>query len=1569
MSAEVETGSTPLLLSVTSMDSLEMDLFLKQRRAHIGALGVDVEILMTRTKHRAIDLTSSRGLSLSTVPQLTSGQGPALVSPNEDLFIYLTEEAAYQICEALPVLRTSAQDLDVHAKEEVALMLGPRGVRAKDPRGELHERRRKELELAHRQIQIQDKRTWIALKRSYSFAEQAATNQFQTTVLFEPWGGSFGVTRYGAEHFGWTNSQPLDALDGFDLLSSKGQRLLWRTLHEHRPYLVIIAFDCRIWSLLNNLCSATGHSSFLEFLRSTVGKQTLKLVVSICKHQHKQFRYYLIENPAGSQAWPYESILAQLLTEEFGGKFVVGDQCRYGKVDRESGRPIMKPTGWLSNNEPILNALGRRCKCSFGAHQTVVGSNKFGKRSLQAAAYPLGVCAAICEAVLKSMILDYAARTSEELSYPAMEVDEPEEPEIQVIGDESTMDYWELQPESMIRHHVFPRKALFSPMSVEELPCDFHRLLPSRTSKMQFEDGTEKEHVDEWTSPEDPFRRGQLSWLGTTEIKLLPMAEDEAMPEAVPETPAPFTPAADAAPMTPAPETPGGGGALRRKRPRTRQLQRGFWHQVSSVDFQSLLERTRDWLTDHGGSDWQILPLGEDLGHDWLVHESANAELQLVLVSSNARRLRKPQPFLSPAEAPLRKANLLLKNRVCLSTAWEDWAQLAPTSQTRPLVAQQRQLCVICFGKPLGEDPHVEPQSDPRAGERERLREQRWQSLPRELKLAIRRVHVNLGHAPVPAMLKALRVSRASEVAIRACRLFRCVDCPRVQLPKKPRPSKLPLSEEFNTHVGIDILQARDADGHTWSWLNILCQGTTFQICVLLDDTSFNPTSEAVLRAFEIGWTSWAGYPEYGVFSDRAKYFISEFAQAMEAAGCDFDCAARASPWQLGQVERHGHIWKSILKRIVWCEQLAGRDQMFHATSAVNSAKNNLVRKSGFSPSQWVLGKSIRLPTDLTEDSEAVRLGALSLSMNPSNQFYLKTKLRFAAREAFMQVSNSEALKRAELRKVKPSRGPFDVGRYVFYFDASDTVPGPACWRGVARVIGKEGTHTVWIAHRGIILAVSPEHLAFADDHEVQNWSVVGSEVELLDTQPAAGGNTFVDLRQQPKPSRDGYEPETEELEDLPRPLLDQPMPQVDEELYEPTDPGDHLEAPPVAEELLAPSLKPPAESEDLSSDSLSMARMRYESERDAKKAIKSSEFFAKKREERLHRQEERRQRFQQSEAARQFEAASVPIPRAEYDPDVDDYHQSVPSPKRLPAISEDPDADARERESKRLRSAEEITSADAQASGLFAYLVVEQTGHLISEARRHFYAHEAFYTEHDVSIDVFEFGIKRNDFNSRYCDMYDFAMGATPGTAAGKKRGRKELFLKDVAEDIREQFTGPQGADNKEWRAWQEKEAVDILNLEESKKVRERSPELIVPTRWVRTNKSEGMPGQPFLAKSRLVVQGFKDRSLGYYRRDAPTASSLAESICLAVSAYMGFTMICKDVKNAYFSGRSLEREIYLEQPRGGLGNFVPGQLLRAKKAIYGFSEAARLFWVALKGHLESDGWVQSRLEPALFS
>ena len=67
-------------------------------------------------------------------------------------------------------------------------------------------------------------------------------------------------------------------------------------------------------------------------------------------------------------------------------------------------------------------------------------------------------------------------------------------------------------------------------------------------------------------------------------------------------------------------------------------------------------------------------------------------------------------------------------------------------------------------------------------------------------------------------------------------------------------------------------------------------------------------------------------------------------------------------------------------------------------------------------------------------------------------------------------------------------------------------------------------------------------------------------------------------------------------------------------------------------------------------------------------------------------------------------------------------------------------------------------------------------------------------------------------------------------------------------------------------------------------------------------------------------------------------------------------------------FPGKEIGRELYLLPPKGGLPGVLPGQVMRARKAIYGFAEAARLFWLALREHLQSDGWCESRLEPALF-
>ena len=980
-----------------------------------------------------------------------------------------------------------------------------------------------------------------------------------------------------------------------------------------------------------------------------------------------------------------------------------------------------------------------------------------------------------------------------------------------------------------------------------------------------------------------------------------------------------------------------------RHRQRTRQLQRGFWSEVDHDETRQLLEGTLDYVQQHGAEGWNKINVDSDLGKAWVSLESASADVTLILCSAQARRLKKPQPFAGPHEVPLRKSFLLLGEGKVLTTDWEAWHQMSPASQIRPLVAADRKLYVGLFGKEVGdEEPGDEPD---RQQQKEEARQRKWAALPRELKLAIKRVHENLGHASQAAMLRALRIAKASETAVKACRLFRCAECPRLLEPKHPRPSKLPFVNEFNVVIGIDVLTEKDSAGQAWSWLNIFCQGTCFQVCRLLETTHSNPTGAVVLEALNDAWLVWAGYPEYGLITDRGKYFLAEVAEEMAGHGCHVEPAARASPWQLGQIERHGGIWKASFRRAAWSQQVAGPTEVKMLTAAVNQGKNSLTRKAGFSPAQWVLGRDLRLPADLADDGEVTRLGAQALTATPGSVFFRKAQLRQAAREAFARAANDDALRRAELRQVRPSRGPFPVGSYVFYYDAAHREPGPNCWRGVARVIGREGSHTVWVSHRGILLAVSPEHLAKANEEEVNQWLAIGDETTLLDAVPASGGTGFIDLRQQPKP---------------------------------PQEPGDDETGPQARDEGAAGPQEAGSNEDVVISSSQSKARQA--SERDAQRHRKSSEFFlaqeAKRR--KAARTEAGSRRHEPGQSSSQGPAPQdVPVdplgvddpdlvmeePQMEYDPELHDYRRP-PMTRQLSPIADNPEAEAQEREAKRQRVVEQGHSANFVAERCDAYFASSEPNYLCAKAQASYKKSELSYLAAGVTQDVFLFGFKRNCFQKRY-----EAMAATSHQRPEpKKKGRKELYLKELDAEKQKLFTGPDGSDAKEWAAWQGKEACDVLPLAESERIRRSKPDLIIPTRWVRTNKNDGLVGQEFKAKSRLVVQGFKDKSLGSYRRDAPTASQIAESICLAVCAFHKFVLFAKDIKNAYFSGKSVQREIYLEQPRGGLPGLMAGQLLRARKAIYGFAEAARLFWLALREHLISDGWQESKLEPALF-
>ena len=152
-SAEIKSGGTPLLLSIAAMDALDMVLHVRKQMVQVNTLGVEVPMLVTRSKHVAIEIcyNEEHGIKPFDAAQ------PRSVSEREDLLIYYGEEASMILLSDLPYGSFSAKV----ARKEIQPCLEPRGLRCDDTLGLMQERRHKELMKTARQIKVADGCGWL----------------------------------------------------------------------------------------------------------------------------------------------------------------------------------------------------------------------------------------------------------------------------------------------------------------------------------------------------------------------------------------------------------------------------------------------------------------------------------------------------------------------------------------------------------------------------------------------------------------------------------------------------------------------------------------------------------------------------------------------------------------------------------------------------------------------------------------------------------------------------------------------------------------------------------------------------------------------------------------------------------------------------------------------------------------------------------------------------------------------------------------------------------------------------------------------------------------------------------------------------------------------------------------------------------------------------------------------------------------------------------------------------------------------------------------------------------------
>ena len=160
-------------------------------------------------------------------------------------------------------------------------------------------------------------------------------------------------------------------------------------------------------------------------------------------------------------------------------------------------------------------------------------------------------------------------------------------------------------------------------------------------------------------------------------------------------------------------------------------------------------------------------------------------------------------------------------------------------------------------------------------------------------------------------------------------------------------------------------------------------------------------------------------------------------------------------------------------------EELSDRDSVFASAQFIIGAGNRMLRRGGYSPSQWVLGEDVRLPTDLGEHGEDDNLAGLDeLESNPNGEFSRLMKLRNAAAISHLQGMASRTVRTATLRgAMNRDQEEFQRGHVVFYWKpvgkdsegdhrAAKRYGQARTWAGPARLIGRD-VHGWWLVHKG----------------------------------------------------------------------------------------------------------------------------------------------------------------------------------------------------------------------------------------------------------------------------------------------------------------------------------------------------------------------------------------------------------------------------------------------------------------------------------------------------------------------
>ena len=345
---------------------------------------------------------------------------------------------------------------------------------------------------------------------------------------------------------------------------------------------------------------------------------------------------------------------------------------------------------------------------------------------------------------------------------------------------------------------------------------------------------------------------------------------------------------------------------------------------------------------------------------------------------------------------------------------------------------------------------------------------------PGNVATALRRLHQNLGHPRREDLIRHLRLAGCESSILKAARSMRCQVCDANAGPKIARPSTIPPMVDFNDTLGLDLFFCHDVDDVKHGFLSVIDYGTTYHLAARVDGQS----AEDIEAKFNEMWLLPFGPPK-AVVIDLEGGLQAALGRLCDWHGISVRSVATQSHWQAGVVERQQAWWKHIWDKVSY-QLSVTEEEVDIAVPIINGAKNDLRRRCGYSPSQWVFGKAPRVPNDLQDPDGGSHV---LWDVSEDAKYQRQAAMRAAARVAFHESQTDSRLRKALLQRTRVSTRPLDVGESVHYWHKpKDRKRG--CWSGPAVIVGKEGGN-YWVSKGGRCRLTSTEHLRPTTAEEV----------------------------------------------------------------------------------------------------------------------------------------------------------------------------------------------------------------------------------------------------------------------------------------------------------------------------------------------------------------------------------------------------------------------------------------------------------------------------------------------------